>query len=125
MTLQQSIAENLAAGPLNLDHFAETITYFPAGGMPRQIAAVVKRGRHQEEHPQHFTAVETADLLVRHDPLLGMTDPRLGDAIRLAGDGASVRWDFVRIETADAASLRVLFQRKQLHRSGQLRPSSL
>lgn len=125
MSLQDAITANLPLTALNAGHFAETLIYFPAGAPPRSIAAVVKRGRHLEENPLHFAAVETAECLVRNDPLLGMTAPRLGDAIRLAGDEATARWDFVRVESSDAAGIRVLFQRKQLHRSGQMRIPSL
>ena len=86
MTLKDLIASDRDAVLLNSDEFAETVTYYPTGGSPRNVVAVVQeRGVYTESSDeakfQRFIAA-----FVGRDPTNatkgGIDEPRLGDYIK-------------------------------------------
>ena len=121
MSLAAQIAADVSAVFLNADDFAETITYYrkTEPGKPRQVQAVVDRASLKDESQQYRT--ETRGLLVVQcstDPTDGISDPQVGDAIRLAEDASAVRHPFVATRHTAAGMAVLEFRRLDLVRAG-------
>lgn len=131
MTLAAQIVTDASAVFLNTEDFAETITYYPKQGLARSISATRvslshyrrQRERMTEEATHHLLERNELALFVSNDATTGIPTPQLGDAIRLAGDRADERWDFVSIEETDAAGFVVAWAKHVMLRHGQSRPA--
>ena len=133
MSLASQIADDVADVFQQVDDFAETITYFPKEGKPRSIVVTRvslsfyrrQRQEHIEEEQHHQVQVEELAFFIKNHAVLGMTNPQLGDAIRLSTDRSAERWDFVSVEESDVASFVVAWQKSTLRRAGKQRPPRL
>ena len=133
MTLAAQIASDVSDVFLQTDDFAETMTYYPKGEAVRSLTAVrislslyrQTRQRQIVERSHHLLEDNELAFFVARDATTGMPNPQLGDAIRLSTDDPNERWDFVSIEDSDIVSFVVVFQKKRIIRSGQMRPAAL
>lgn len=121
MSFQTELAADVGNVFLNLAEFAETLTYYrkTEPGKPRSISAVVDRGLTRDEAQQYRT--ETRGLLLvqcRSDAATGISDPQIGDAIRLAEDPPEVRHPFVALRHTAAGMVTLEFRRLELVRAG-------
>lgn len=121
MSFQTELAADVGNVFLNAAEFAETLTYYRKSepGKPRSVSAVVDRGLTRDESQQYRT--ETRGLLLvqcRSDAATGISDPQIGDAIRLAEDPPEVRHPFVALRHTAAGMVTLEFRRLELVRAG-------
>jgi len=121
MSFASELAADVGTVFLNAAEFAETITYYRKNepGKPRSISAVVDRGLTRDESQQYRT--ETRGMLwvqCRSDAATGISDPQIGDAIRLAEDSHEVRHPFVALKHTAAGMVTLEFRRLDLVRAG-------
>lgn len=121
MSFASELAADVGTVFLNAAEFAETITYYRKSepGKPRSITAVVDRGLTRDESQQYRT--ETRGMLLvqcRSDAATGISDPQIGDAIRLAEDSPEVRHPFVALKHTAAGMVTLEFRRLELVRAG-------
>lgn len=94
MTLREQMQADVAAVFLNTDEHAELITYRPARGEPREIAAIVnedvlspgQEGLLEREHSFY--------ILAARDGTTGIDSPQAGDTISFTRGGLVIvaRW---------------------------------
>ncbi len=117
---EQITADNLAL--LDTTEFGESVVYYSAGApsVAKTITAVVDRGqkgRHQK--PAETTIEQRLLVTVADSATTGISDPRVGDSIRLAEDATHVRHPFIE-EQHNARGLRTLvFRLWAPHRQGR------
>lgn len=94
--------------------FAETIVYFPKDGDSRTIPALVTRRGNQRDHSgNHHSELASVEIEVRSSATTGISDPKLGDSITLAG-AASEKWDFERVLAVHLESVVIVWRRRTI-----------
>jgi hypothetical protein len=121
MSFASEIAADVGTVFLNAAEFAETITYYrkTEPGKPRSVSAVVDRGNARDESQQYRT--ETRGMLLVQcstNATTGISDPQVGDAIRLAEDPPETRHPFVAVKHVAAGLITCEFRRLELVRAG-------
>ena len=119
MSFAAQLANDLTAVFLNPAEFGETVTYFPRGQPSRSITAVVDRSLLQPRLGQsHKTVDEEIKLFCQADPVLGINDPQIGDALQLAEDAPDQLWDFDSRQPLSMGGITLRFKRSRLQRAG-------
>lgn len=87
MSLREQIESDVEGVFLNTDDFAETCTYYPAGGGdPLEVSAVIDEDGDSNEQGRELTDATTLMVFVSRDPLTGISNPRKGDRLRREND---------------------------------------
>ena len=99
MTLKNQMATDATSVFLNLDEFAEEITYSPDGGDAKTISAIVQREEIDREAQHDGTQIiHRATAHIATDATAGVASPSLDDTVTLD----SATWGIERIEPANA-----------------------
>lgn len=124
MTLKNLMAEDLSIH-LDTDEFAETIKYYPKRGAERDIVVTIQADDEVQivNEAHHKIQEQTVEFLVRRDPVLGIDNPQLGDAIeRIDNDWITdpkrKKFSFKRVSSTDDAAFVLEFKRSIPLRSG-------
>ena len=96
---------------LNTDHFAEEVTYLPAGGGRQTITVLVRSARAQlRERETDLVEIEEIDVRASNDPAAeidgvargGIARPGLGDGLLRAGEEKPFSYAFTIESAADS-----------------------
>jgi hypothetical protein len=126
LNFNDQVAADLDAIFLNPAEFGESVTYFPRGGSPRPVVAVVDRSLLQKRPGQsHTTYDEEISVFCKQNATTGINDPQIGDGLLLAEDAADQRWDFDQRLHVSMGGITLRFKRSRLQRSGFARSDQL
>lgn len=122
MTFAQQLLIDRDVVFLNQDEFAESITYYPAGGGKRSITAVVMSHKTENDKQRDRTiAITTLKILVSNDPATGVDRPQFKDSIlrSIAEDPHQTKYNFHEIVFADTTSYELRFRHQHTLEFGQ------
>jgi len=121
MPFRNVIAADVSSVFLNTQEFAETVTYYRRSepGKPRTVTAVVDRAHERDEAQQYRTETrQTIVVQCSTDSTTGISDPQVGDAIRLTEDPPETRHPFVESRHTAEGMATLVFRRVELVRAG-------
>ena len=129
MTLRAQITSDVHNVLLEADDFAETVTYYPAGGgASRSVVAIVEELGSIVDENTGIASRENISVTVSRDvdavaddgtTLNGIDDPKLGDGLVRSGDDASKGYSYTGDkENVDDAAWQLIFTRHVIIRHG-------
>jgi hypothetical protein len=130
-TLAQDIIDDVDTVFIDLEHFGELLTFFPADNGPaRSVVGIPEHmGQRRDENTHHLTEDTEVEVCAAVNAVTGFTlaELRLGASIRLADDADAVRWDFMSIVAAktDRGAITARFRTGVMRRQGSRRPPGL
>lgn len=125
MTLREQIADDVTAVFLNVDDFAEVVSFVPGNGVARDVTVVIDARRDFRETETGLAQVEVLEVLCARDASNettgGIDSPQIGDAIRRSAtyDSDQRLFAFTGVATdVSDSSWRLEFARDVMFRHG-------
>lgn len=121
-TFKDTLESDLNNTFLNSNEFGVSFTYRPASGITRTVAGVIDNTASYPEQQTGLAHQEFLDVFVSRDAT-GIPEPKLGDAVILAGDPDSEAWAYVESTEGDEHAWTLRFTRMRMKHIGGHRQS--